>query len=555
MKATLTLLLVAVFVAVFWTPPRMLAQAPDTVTIAATPAGNINTVISGDTLGNGQRNNINRVYKLTRGARYLYDATLHVNWPLRLIADTGSTKPPVIAPAILQDNSSPGDFVDISKGNATFKNLYFLGVRADQIRQGANVQAIAVLSDSIRLTVDNCVFDGWEWQALWLTGNHDNIFVTNCLFRNMQHPTAFFYGEGVRFDNGSSTDTVFIVNNTFFCLNGPADCPVAINLYNRFEHNTVFLTAVNPMNTFYPVNAIFKNNIYFGTLAVAQSNAEIAQYYYENEISPSSTISIDSNAALDATFNVTEAMRTASVRNNAYFWPNDMTDFWSSPLMDTLVDPVWMNVRTTGMFSDKTHYPDFVASGNVNADPGFPASVMGQVDSLITYARQYRTATLSSTSEWLFNPNHDLYGVAWPVPENLTYTNTALMHAGDDGYALGDLNWFPAQKATWTLTDVKTEKSVPEEFALSQNYPNPFNPSTTVNYQLPKQSHVTLKVYNVLGQVVQTLVDGMQNAGYKSIKWNASAVASGMYFYRLEATSTSDPTKSFTQVKKMLMIK
>ena len=64
-----------------------------------------------------------------------------------------------------------------------------------------------------------------------------------------------------------------------------------------------------------------------------------------------------------------------------------------------------------------------------------------------------------------------------------------------------------------------------------------------------------LKVYNVLGQVVTTLVDGAQTAGYKSAEWNASNFASGVYFYRLEAVSVSDPSKSFTQVKKMLLMK
>ncbi len=97
--------------------------------------------------------------------------------------------------------------------------------------------------------------------------------------------------------------------------------------------------------------------------------------------------------------------------------------------------------------------------------------------------------------------------------------------------------------------------ALPQGYALSQNYPNPFNPTTTIRYGLPLSGRVTLKVYNVLGQVVQTLVDGIQDAGYRSIQWNASGVASGIYFYRLYAVSTTDPTKSFTQVKKMLMIK
>jgi len=102
---------------------------------------------------------------------------------------------------------------------------------------------------------------------------------------------------------------------------------------------------------------------------------------------------------------------------------------------------------------------------------------------------------------------------------------------------------------------VNEREVLPTKFALEQNYPNPFNPSTKLKYQLPVDSRVTLKVYNVLGQVVATLADETQSAGYKTVEWNASNVASGVYFYKLETVGTSDHDKSFTQVKKMLLLK
>lgn len=95
----------------------------------------------------------------------------------------------------------------------------------------------------------------------------------------------------------------------------------------------------------------------------------------------------------------------------------------------------------------------------------------------------------------------------------------------------------------------------PSQYALDQNYPNPFNPSTRLQYALPVDSKVRLVIYNVLGQVAAELVNGVEAAGYKSSQWNASSFSSGVYFYRLEATSTSDVSKSFTQVRKMLLIK
>lgn len=97
--------------------------------------------------------------------------------------------------------------------------------------------------------------------------------------------------------------------------------------------------------------------------------------------------------------------------------------------------------------------------------------------------------------------------------------------------------------------------ALPKEFALEQNYPNPFNPVTVIRYQLPVIGHVTLKVYNVLGQEVVTLVDEIQDAGSKSIEWNGSAVASGVYFYRIEATSATNAAEKFTRTRKMLLLK
>jgi hypothetical protein len=85
---------------------------------------------------------------------------------------------------------------------------------------------------------------------------------------------------------------------------------------------------------------------------------------------------------------------------------------------------------------------------------------------------------------------------------------------------------------TWTK-EIKIKVSPPEKFELFQNYPNPFNPTTTICYQLTRDTRVQLKVYNLLGQEVETLVDREKQAGYHQEVFDATRFASGMYIYRI----------------------
>ena len=89
---------------------------------------------------------------------------------------------------------------------------------------------------------------------------------------------------------------------------------------------------------------------------------------------------------------------------------------------------------------------------------------------------------------------------------------------------------------------------IPAVFSLEQNYPNPFNPSTSIKFNIPKQSNVKLVIYDVIGKEVATLVNEMKQPGSYEAVFNGDNFASGVYFYRLEAGN-------FTDVKKMVLIK
>ena len=107
-----------------------------------------------------------------------------------------------------------------------------------------------------------------------------------------------------------------------------------------------------------------------------------------------------------------------------------------------------------------------------------------------------------------------------------------------------------------TVTAVNERRNdFPPVFSLRQNYPDPFNPSTVIEYTLPTASRVSLKIYDVLGRLVGVPAGGTEPAGVQRVVWNASAMPSGIYFYRLEATSLGAPLRSFTETRKMIFLK
>ena len=98
------------------------------------------------------------------------------------------------------------------------------------------------------------------------------------------------------------------------------------------------------------------------------------------------------------------------------------------------------------------------------------------------------------------------------------------------------------------LNSLTTGNLIPKEYSLSQNYPNPFNPSTTIKYSLPKDGFVSLKIYDITGREVKSLANEVKKAGYYSVTFNASSLASGVYFYRIQSND-------FVQTKRMVLIK
>jgi len=587
---------------------HQVAQAAgDTLLVLATPPGNINTVINSDTLAGGVRAHPDRVYKLRHGNVYQVTEPIRVNGSLHMCANdtTAGLRPPVLAPAILTDNSSPGVFIQlIGKGaQVTLQDLYLLNVRVDQ-NWGGWSEAIQVSADSVQMKLRGVVFDAWSSAGIRVYAQWTKLDVQDCVFRNHQHSSAWFGGQPFMTDAPNHLDTVKFINNTFFANNSYSWSIRGYDVHSVFEHNTMVYGTVNPFLMRQGSHMFIKNNLFYAMHAMGGNPDHVINGWFLNYPDTASssilrvrgTDSVSSwatqvwgtrftgpEAYVDSAHGVTvpmvaPALRVYDFRNNGYYWPTKLTNFYQAyndtaatydsidvptgvggaeakaRVRRTLYKPTWISEYAQWTL-DSLYKPQGAAvntTGNMEADPGFGnAGVLGHLDSLIAYVHKISTNKLDST--WHFKPSGALYPPTWPLPEVLSYSNAAMQSAGTDGFALGDLNWFPTQKAAWLLTDVKQLDQQPQEYALAQNYPNPFNPTTTIQFSIAKSELVRLVVYNMLGQKVRTIVNQEMAAGTFTASWDGRndagrQLASGAYFYRLE-------TKDFAKTMTMLLLK
>jgi type IX secretion system substrate protein len=156
------------------------------------------------------------------------------------------------------------------------------------------------------------------------------------------------------------------------------------------------------------------------------------------------------------------------------------------------------------------------------------------------------------------NVGGELVGVDGTVIDFVNSTNsnpfvlTALnpgIYTVNAGYKEPSRNWdFTQVDLTVTSVGTNSPENLSSSYQLSQNYPNPFNPSTTIEFSIPQSEFVTLKVYNLLGQEVTTLVSDNLNASDYSYSWDAGSLAGGVYIYKMQAGS-------FQQINKMILLK
>ncbi len=576
MKTVLTLVLSLVVISLFISPGTTWAAANDTLVVYAS-GPSLDVVFGKDTTQSGLQ--AHSVYKLVSlDTTYIYLGAVSVNSSITVIGVLGSNgRPPCIQPGVLSDNSVPTVLFNLN-GQATtgvFQNLYITDLSISNTWTGA--KDFFVSANYVKLYLDNVIVDENHYEVIAFNGIGDDIFVTNCKFRNGIDPTNWFGSSIVAVDYPSNTpaDSIVMRYNTFLCVNSRAittgnNGPVN---YCEFTHNSYVYNFTEDLRMFSVVKGKFDDNIFYSLYAGAQPVAEYS-FWFEpfspetNSIIDFDTLTVSMDSVVDpadvANANLrllAEGKRNIEVKNNVYFWATKLTNFWTAwddtaRGADSLYTAPWMNNRTTNMFSDKTHWPNLTQSGNQMADPGFGSSVLNVIDNanatpgvvgLTKYVTEIRSGT-ETTDVWGYEPQ-TVSGTnwipVWPLPEQTTADlKYSASLTAPDGLPYGDPYWF-----TLTQTAVKEKPAeVATVFSLAQNYPNPFNPSTQIDFSIPQQSNVQLKVYNTLGQVVATLVNGNLSAGSHSVNFDARNLASGMYIYRLSAGN-------YTSVKKMMLLK
>ncbi|MEK7263245.1 MAG: T9SS type A sorting domain-containing protein, partial [Bacteroidota bacterium] len=198
-----------------------------------------------------------------------------------------------------------------------------------------------------------------------------------------------------------------------------------------------------------------------------------------------------------------------------------------------------------------------VATPGVGMSPGF-------VDSILTYWKGFGTFTQNQfNSEFYANVADALKKVNEAFYDELVLSDTISLFPNfrlKGEKQLSEVDFLSAPSSSKRIYQPLNifNQDYPDEFVLYQNYPNPFNPSTTIEFYLPSDSKVSLKIYNVLGQEIVTLFNNeFLDEGFNDVEFDASNLSSGVYFYRLTAiqNDTEGESNEFIQTKKLVLVK
>ncbi len=541
------------------------AQVPDTVYVDP-GIGTLNDAVAIES-------NHDKVFKLQSGPDAIYILTediVNQGWFLQVVGEDDGQMPP----QLIRDSESNGIYPFTVEGDISLKNLWIHNTTLAGVRGKRSV--ITVKEDSIDVTIDGVISSGGRGYFCHLeNAAFVNLKVCNCTFYNsFSDGSANSGGQFVRIQ-GDYTGTYNIVNNTVFNTTGPAflnhDKVFDVVQNVVVEHNTIVLTTRQVFEVMLLLKEYtVKNNLFVDGYVRAVVDSGLYQgvdyagdYMGGGDPERNNTEGFFPVDTLDAEWGIPENERYLSIHHNVRF---DSPKILNWHAENNVHDVPWLEVVGQEMFDA---YPNFIFENNVEGvDPQFTTPLSEeQYDKVIAWQDNYRKSMEMPSRSWTPDGDDDPFTNPWPLPIDFsfnyeqTYATEGYHLAGDDGYPVGDLNWFPELKEKWengeagTLTPINISTAVEDEqvmviddFQLNQNYPNPFNPVTSIDYSLNNSAVVSMTVYNTLGQKIKTLVNTKVQAGNHSVVWNGTDdynqnVGSGIYYCQIKSNDLKKTIK------------
>jgi hypothetical protein len=543
------------------------------------------------TLNDAIAANGSATYILEAGKWYGLNAALQITSGVSIIGETPDEGE---MPAIIQNGATSAGvtfpFMFTLTSDLTLKNVFIVD---SDLNEGLGAGVIFQAASG-RIVIDSVTVDpvGVNF-FLFVNALNVSTYITNSVFLRQGNTLSINDG-GVLWNQGGPWDTLYVENNTFVDIGtnwllSPGQPNFDRAKFHWINHNSFLFGKANFYGLYYPDNLFFSNNLCWmydnylfkagGNETWDPGNGNKYQAFFDAD-----TLVIDTTDDGKEVLEAMPSQRKAYVCYNSNFRTQGIWDLiaWDKANgTDSYLKPFIFpeeyadSCRATHMYFDDESFPYFVTANNIEDfteeipgnNPNFvdqkiyeltdSAEAWAEVDLYFVRGVQ----GLPASSEWAnyFYSTDGNNGdpTTWPR-FNGAYTNEKLKTASIEKLPLGDLNWFPEQKALWeankdmimqhimevktdqlTLTSVKlTDNLVPAEYELKQNYPNPFNPSTKIQYSVKSRGFVTLKVFNLIGQEVATLVNGELEAGNYNVDFNAAGLASGVYLYKLNAGSS-----------------
>lgn len=466
------------------------------------------------------------VYVLEAGGIYpMVTETINTDFFLHIKSDDPAGAKPRLVPSP-RENGGFNDFFQI-RSDAVLENLFITAMRTPPPSFGASRHNIKIY-DGATLKVYGCeVAHDTPGAAFSLWSDGCSLFLEDCFVHSNGHH-ASLGGNGRLVSVRAALDTVSIVNCTSFNntdrvlrIQGAGEVKVTILDHNTFMNGAGWHGGIELGKSH---KAVVTNNIMYNLILFGSHSNRVDGGLQDEQEQPEGDMMYV--ISIDTLFTDNEII----IANNNIFWDQQYKDLWANDA----------NTTAPGLIT-----PTLLGANKASGDALFEEMLTFVAPPPSIY--DYIAAGLADPNATTF-PENFYFGEASAI--DVSYgTSAASYTAAAGGFPIGDLNYYADKKAEWDAagrpnaddyTPVEFNKSTPVAYNLDQNYPNPFNPTTRIDFSIPQNAHVTLSIYNMLGQRVKTLIDQPVKAGAHNVEWDGTnefseTVSNGIYFYRLNS--------------------